>query len=93
LEVKEKGSRSFFEKIREYVDHRQRLYTALLAGLVILAPYDLAVRLLKRGDRLVGDQVLIALLGATTVQLGTIAVIMARSVFEADVDALPGRAQ
>jgi len=55
----------------------------LLAGLVLLDQYDLAVRLVKPGDRLVGEQVLIALLGATTVQLGTIAVIMARYVFKA----------
>jgi len=45
---------------------------------------NIAAKLIPAADRIVGPKVLISLLGATTVQLGTIAVIMARYVFNDD---------
>jgi hypothetical protein len=42
---------------------------------------ELAAKIIMPTDRVVDNQVLMTLLGATTVQLGTIAVIMARFVF------------
>jgi len=53
----------------------------LLIGLAWLDQQDLVRGLIKPGDRLVDAQVLLGLLGATTVQLGAIAVIMARYIF------------
>ncbi len=44
---------------------------------------ELAAKLIGPGDQIVNGKVLMALLGATTVQLGTIALIMARYVFKA----------
>lgn len=44
--------------------------------------HELKLRLIDPAGRLVTAQVVMALLGATTVQLGTIAVIMARYVFK-----------
>jgi len=44
---------------------------------------DLAAREIGPGDRIVDAEVLMSLLGATTVQLGTIALIMARYLFKA----------
>ncbi len=44
---------------------------------------ELAAKLIGPGDQIVNGEVLMALLGATTVQLGTIALIMARYVFKA----------
>lgn len=45
--------------------------------------HELKSHLIEASGRLVDAQVVMALLGATTVQLGTIAVIMARYVFKA----------
>jgi len=44
---------------------------------------DLSAKELGPGDRIVNAEVLMSLLGATTVQLGTIALIMARYLFKA----------
>ncbi len=58
----------------------------MLVLIIWLAKIDqaqLAGHLISATDRLVDNQVLIALLGATTVQLGTVAVIMAKYVFKA----------
>jgi len=49
--------------------------------------HELKLHLIEASGRLVNAQVVMALLGATTIQLGTIAVIMARYVFKAPVDA------
>jgi len=43
---------------------------------------ELAAKLITPNARLINNQVIIALLGATTVQLGTVAVIMAKYVFK-----------
>jgi hypothetical protein len=48
--------------------------------------HDLVRKLIAPGDRLVNKDVIMSLLGATTVQLGSIAVIMARYVFKAQTD-------
>jgi hypothetical protein len=59
-----------------------------LAGLSYLAWLDqsnLASKLIAPGERIVSGQVIMALLGATTVQVGAIMVIIARYLF-------PGRA-
>jgi hypothetical protein len=47
---------------------------------------DLAARLTDASGRIINAHVIITLLGATTVQLGTVMVIMARYVFKAPVD-------
>ena len=47
---------------------------------------DIAKHLIPANDRVVNAQVVISLLGATTVQLGAIAVIMARGVFNVPID-------
>jgi hypothetical protein len=52
-----------------------------LAGLVALDEINIALHLIAPGERIVGSQVIMALLGATTVQVGTIAVIIARYLF------------
>jgi hypothetical protein len=44
---------------------------------------ELAAKIVLPADRVVKMQVVMSLLGATTVQLGTIAVIMTRSIFQA----------
>lgn len=57
-----------------------------LAALVWLDQRNLESNLIKSGDRIIDHQVIMALLGATTVQVGTIAVIIARYLF-------PGRSR
>jgi hypothetical protein len=52
--------------------------------------HDLVRKLITPAGRLVNKDVIIALLGATTVQLGSIAVIMARYVFKAPADQVTG---
>ena len=47
---------------------------------------DITRHLIPANDRVVNSQVVISLLGATTVQLGAIAVIMARGVFNVPLD-------
>ncbi len=42
---------------------------------------DLLAKIIPAGSRVIDTRVIMSLLGATTVQLGTIAVIMARFVF------------
>jgi len=54
----------------------------LILGLAVGDQRQLAAGLIKPDERLVDSQVLMAMLGATTVQLGTIAVIMAKYMFK-----------
>jgi len=48
---------------------------------------DLAEKMIGPADRVVNAHVLMTLLAATTVQLGTVMVIMTRFIFKAPVDA------
>jgi hypothetical protein len=48
---------------------------------VVLDEFNIAWHLIAPGDRIIGGQVIMALLGATTVQVGTIAVVIARYLF------------
>jgi len=57
-----------------------------LAWLVQLDQSNIETHLIQPGDRLITSQVIMALLGATTVQIGTIAAIIARYLF-------PGRSR
>jgi hypothetical protein len=52
-----------------------------LGVLVVLDEFNIAWHLIAPGDRIIGGQVIMALLGATTVQVGTIAVVIARYLF------------
>jgi hypothetical protein len=54
---------------------------AALGALVLLDEINIGFRLIPPADRIVTHQVLMALLGATTVQVGTIAAIIARYLF------------
>jgi hypothetical protein len=54
---------------------------AALALLVWLDQNNMAAHLISPADRIVGNQVILALLGATTVQVGTVAAIIARYLF------------
>ncbi len=54
----------------------------LILGLAVGDQRQLAAGLIKPDERLIDSQVLMAMLGATTVQLGTIAVIMAKYMFK-----------
>jgi len=56
-----------------------------LGFLVVLDEINIGFGLVSPSDRIVTSKVIMALLGATTVQLGSIAVIMAQYLF-------PGRA-
>ena len=51
------------------------------AALVWLDHLDIEAKVVQPSDRLVTSQVFMALLGATTVQVGTIAVLIARYLF------------
>jgi hypothetical protein len=53
-----------------------------LAVLVVLDEINLAEHLVSSADRIINHQVVMALLGATTVQIGTIAAIIARYLFQ-----------
>lgn len=59
---------------------------AALGSLVLLDEINIGFHLISPADRIVTHQVLMALLGATTVQVGTIAAIIARYLF-------PGRSR
>ncbi len=56
---------------------------AFIIWLAFSDQVEIAAKLVPPADRVVNSQVIISLLGATTVQLGTIALIMARYVFKA----------
>jgi hypothetical protein len=58
---------------------------AALGVLVVLDEVNIYFRLAAPGDRIITNQVIMTLLGATTVQVGVIAAIIARYLF-------PGRA-
>jgi len=59
---------------------------AALGLLVALDDINISSHLISPADRIITSGVIMALLGATTVQLGTIAVIIARYLF-------PGRSE
>jgi hypothetical protein len=59
---------------------------AVLGGLAVLDEVNLVAHLMQPGDRIINHQVIMALLGATTVQVGVIAAIIARYLF-------PGRSR
>jgi hypothetical protein len=52
-----------------------------LGGLVFLDEINILFRLVPPGSRVIGSQVIMALLGATTVQIGAIAFIIAQYLF------------
>ena len=52
-----------------------------LGVLVVVDEVNIVKHLIAPGDRIIGGQVIMALLGATTVQVGTIAVVIARYLF------------
>ncbi len=56
---------------------------AFIIWLAVQDQTELAAKIILLADRVVNEQVVMSLLGATTVQLGTIAVIMTRSIFQA----------
>lgn len=53
----------------------------VIGGLAWLDQHDLSAKLISPPDRIIDRQVILGLLGATTIQLGTIAAIMARYLF------------
>ena len=53
-----------------------------IAWLACVDQHELKIQMIYPGERLVTAQLVMALLGATTVQLGTISVIMAKYVFK-----------
>jgi hypothetical protein len=57
------------------------LTLAALAVLVVLDEINVAFHLIAPGDRIITEKVIMALLGATTVQVGAIAALMARYLF------------
>jgi len=66
------------------VFRRANFVTLLALGtLVILDEHNIRAGLIQPSDRIIDHQVFMALLGATTVQVGIIAVIMARYLFPA----------
>jgi hypothetical protein len=79
------------QKLRETVAKRVMRAFLLangvtLAGLTALAVLDqlnLAGHLITPGERIIGGQVIMALLGATTVQVGAIVALIARHLFPA----------
>jgi hypothetical protein len=52
-----------------------------VAVLVLLDEINIAVHLTAPGDRIITEKVIMALLGATTVQVGVIAALIARYLF------------
>ncbi len=60
---------------------------AAIAVLVVLDEINIATHLIAPGDRIITEKVVIALLGATTVQVGAIAAIIARYLFPGRQDA------
>jgi hypothetical protein len=54
---------------------------AALGLLVVLDEVNMALHLVAQGDRIITNQVIMTLLGATTVQVGVIAAIIARYLF------------
>jgi hypothetical protein len=57
------------------------LTLAAIGILVILDEINIARHLIAPGDRIIGSQVIMSLLGATTVQVGAIAALIARHLF------------
>jgi hypothetical protein len=54
---------------------------AVIGALVLLDEANIVFRGMAPADRIIGSQVIMALLGATTVQVGAIAAIIARYLF------------
>ncbi len=57
------------------------LTLAAVAALVVLDEINIASHLIAPGDRIITEKVIMALLGATTVQVGAIAALIARYLF------------
>jgi hypothetical protein len=57
------------------------LTLAAVAVLVVLDEINVASHLIAPGDRIITEKVIMALLGATTVQVGAIAALIARYLF------------
>jgi hypothetical protein len=57
------------------------LTLAALGVLVVVDEVNIVVHLIAPTERIIGNQVIMALLGATTVQVGAIAAIIARYLF------------
>ena len=57
------------------------LMLAVVAALVMLDEFNIAFHLITPGDRIITEKVIMALLGATTVQVGAIAALIARYLF------------
>jgi hypothetical protein len=57
------------------------LTLAAVAVLVVLDEINIASHLIAPGDRIITEKVIMALLGATTVQVGAIAALIARYLF------------
>jgi hypothetical protein len=53
----------------------------VIGGLAWLDQSNIQAKVISPGERIVGQQVILGLLGATTVQIGTIAAIIARYLF------------
>lgn len=90
------GPQTFDEQLRrEDQDLRKQVATRIvwtliggngitliaLAALVVLDQFNIADNLITPADRIVTNQVLMTLLGATTVQVGAIAYIIAQYLF------------
>jgi hypothetical protein len=54
---------------------------------VVLHEFNIALHLITAGERIITEKVIMALLGATTVQVGAVAALIARYLFPAR----PGR--
>jgi hypothetical protein len=95
------GPQSFEDRLKQEDQDRRRwtatrivwtligsniLTLVLLGGLAWLDQTNIERSLISRQNRIITAQVLMALLGATTVQVGTIAAIIARYLF-------PGRSR
>jgi hypothetical protein len=57
------------------------LTLAALAVLVVLDEVNIAAHLIAPGDRIITAKVIMTLLGATTVQVGAVAALIARYLF------------
>jgi hypothetical protein len=64
-----------------FVRAKNGLTLAALAVLVVLDEVNVAFHLIAPGDRIITEKVIMALLGATTVQVGVIAALIARYLF------------
>ena len=78
--------RSMADRIVRAFIQANAVILVALGALVALDEFNIWFRLVSPGDRIITPQVFMTLLGATAVQVGTIAVIIARYLF-------PGRSR